>query len=330
MNIFLHSMEKELHIQAYGDVDNAQFSGVSEYGIISLKSIADQIASNPEAEEIIVHIHSRGGDVDEGFAIHDLLQNSGKKITTIIEGLCASIATVIALAGSTRKMTANSSFFIHNPWTFGMGNADELERTSELTRIEEDKLIDFYQKKTSGDREKISNMMKQETKMTPEEAKSLGFITEVLQDSKAFKAYAKFHNQNKTNEMNKVLQQLNDLLQKHGIKASTEVQPPVEIKNLDLEVKGETEKLHVETEATEAAIGDFVTMAGAAVPDREFTLEDGTVIKTDADAKISAITKPVEEPTVAASELMRKHLNFKRSWKQPKQRLLKWKLPTLQ
>ena len=138
---------KILHIQAYGDIENAQNAGASDYGIVSLKSIADQLATMPDAEGIVVHIHSRGGNVDEGFAIHDLLVNSGKEITTIVEGMCASIATVLSLAGTRREMTANSSFYIHNPFTMTMGNAAELSKTAELVRAEENKLIDFYVKR---------------------------------------------------------------------------------------------------------------------------------------------------------------------------------------
>lgn len=278
-------LEDVIHIQAYGDIENAQFNGASEYGIVSLTSISDQLAANPNATEVVVHIHSRGGDVDEGFAIHDLLVNSGKKVTTITEGLCASIATVIMLAGSTRKMTANSSFFIHNPWTLAIGNADQLERTADDTRAEEDKILDFYINKTGADRKEVSDMMKEETKMKPEKALSLGFVTEVVAEAKA-KVYAKRANINHENMNYKsVMNAINELKEKIGIKNTT----AEEIKALDLKIKNDELPLHIQTEADQPSIGDSVTYNGVASPDKVFEMEDGTKIKTDQDSRIVEI-----------------------------------------
>jgi len=295
--------EKILHVQAYGDIENAQFSGVSEFGVVSLKTIADQLALNPDADEIVVHIHSRGGDVDEGFAIHDLLTSSGKKVTTIIEGLCASIATVIALAGTTRKMTANSSFFIHNPFTVGIGNADELEKTADLVRVEENKLIDFYQKKTGAPRADIVDMMKDETKMNPERALNLKFVTEIVQETQA-KIYAKFHNKQTQKQLEmttatKILNQLKAMLTTAGIEDTQTIE---NAKNLDMKLKDSEDMLTINTEADAPKVGDTVTKNGENVPDQEFTLEDGTVVKTDSDSKISEIVAVAPEAQASSND----------------------------
>lgn len=293
------------HIYLFGDVENVQSESASEWGVVSLSTVKAAIDAMPSAEEIVVHIHSRGGDVDEGFAIHDFLKATGKKITTVTEGVCASIATVIFLAGSRRKMTSNATFFIHNPWTFGVGNADQLEKTAEDVRVMEDKMIDFYVAKTGADRDQLSGLMSEESSLTPEKALELKFITEIIDEVAAkvkARVYAKFNP--KTIKPMNVIDEIKALLKKSGVKAEVIETPPV-VKNLDLKLKGEEDTLHVATEATEPAIGDQATYKGAATPDKTYELEDGRKIKTDADSKIVDIV-PVEKAPVAAEVLAAK------------------------
>lgn len=173
------------HIMVYGYISPYQDDDPGVWGEVNLKSIQNQITNQPEADTLIVHINSGGGDVNEGFAIHDVLRATGKKIITQIEGMCASIATVIALAGDERYMTTNSEFMIHCPMMWGGGTADDLQKqAAELQKVE-DRVLDFYVQKTGGDREAIQAMMDAETWLTSEQAKELGFITEVMATMKA-------------------------------------------------------------------------------------------------------------------------------------------------
>jgi len=158
----------EGHIFIQGVISPWQDNAAEEWGEVNIKQVTQQIQDNAEAEKLIVHIHSPGGDVDEGFGIHDILVASGKEIETRIEGLCASIATVIALAGSTRLMTENSEFMIHNPWGDAWGDADELQKYTDMVKAAEEKVINFYADKTGGDREILDQMMKEETWMSAE------------------------------------------------------------------------------------------------------------------------------------------------------------------
>lgn len=149
-----------------------------------------------DVTELDVHINSGGGLVTEGFAIHDKLVNTGLTINTIVEGMCGSIATVIAQAGKSgsRKMFQNSEYFIHNPlWIPSAPDAhtaDDLEKlTAELKRNEV-KLVDFYAKVTGADKLVLSEKMKVETTLTSKEAKELGFIDEIIStDIQAFVRY---------------------------------------------------------------------------------------------------------------------------------------------
>lgn len=173
-------MEKVTHIYVYGDIINYQSSEADDYGFVSLTSVMNQFNKNPDCEEIVVHVHSCGGDVYEGFAIYDFLSNTGKKVTTIVEGLCASIATVIFLAGSVRQLTENSRFLIHNPWTFTDGNADELEAVAAALRLEQQKMLNFYVEKTAGDADALQLLMNEDKVIDADEALQLGFATEII------------------------------------------------------------------------------------------------------------------------------------------------------
>ena len=106
---------KIAHVFAYGVVDCWQDSSAREWGYINLKTVKDQIEAQKGFDEILIHIHSDGGDVNEGFAIYENLKSLGKPITAQIEGNCFSIATVIALAGDKRLMTSNAKC-----WAFSL------------------------------------------------------------------------------------------------------------------------------------------------------------------------------------------------------------------
>lgn len=167
--------------------------------IISSQKVVDFLAGlDSSVTQINVHINSRGGDVDEGFTIHDLFKNSGKKIKTIVEGHCDSIATVPLMAGSEREGWENATGLIHNPWIllFDGYTADELAEVSERVKREEERLLDFYVKETGGDRETLAAFMKAETKFSAEEMLELKFLTKIAEPVKTF-AFSKnqIHNE---------------------------------------------------------------------------------------------------------------------------------------
>jgi ATP-dependent protease ClpP protease subunit len=281
---------KQNHIYIYGDIYNEDSSFASEYGVISLSQVVKQINSNQDAEELVIHIRSRGGDVTEGFAIHDVLVASGKKVTTIIEGLCASIATVIALAGSTRKMNENSKFFIHNPWgdPFNMKGytADDYQKRAEEIRIAENDLLDFYERKTGADRAKIADMMKVETEMAADEALELKFITDIV-ETVSVNAFAslgtKPNNNTEMKNKNKLASMLKNALTvlTGGIVA------------LDMTLKDGT-AITVETDGDTPKKGDAVTANGEPLADGDHELADGTIISV-AGGKITEVKAPEAE-----------------------------------
>jgi ATP-dependent protease ClpP protease subunit len=185
-------------LKIYGDIGEkdpmSEMFGISD-DTISAKSVSDFLDEHKEADSITVKINSRGGDVQMGFEIHDLLVNSGKKIKTIGEGKVYSIATVVFLAGSEREMMKNADGLIHNPYIpqytlSDAYNSNDLLKLAEGLAQEEAKILDFYVEKTGADKAKLAEYMKEDTKLSAEDMLSLGFATKILEPIKAF-AYIK-------------------------------------------------------------------------------------------------------------------------------------------
>ena len=152
----------------------------------SYNSVRTKI-NQANGKPINLTISSGGGSVTEGMGIADLVANYPEETTATGIGLVASIATVVLLAADNVKMTENAFMMIHRPWSYTMGNADELEATAELLDKMEAKLLDIYTAsviKRKGDqknlKEIITNMMAAETWLTAQEALEFGFIDEIV------------------------------------------------------------------------------------------------------------------------------------------------------
>ncbi|CCK82922.1 ATP-dependent Clp protease proteolytic subunit [Lactobacillus equicursoris 66c] len=131
---------------------------------------------------IDLHINSGGGDVFEGLAIYNLLKASPNHITVYIDGLAASIASVIAMAGDRIYIPANAMLMVQAPWTSAQGNAKELRKlATDLDQLAES-MKDIYIDRTGGrvNRQTITKLMDQETWLTGSEALEYGLADEVL------------------------------------------------------------------------------------------------------------------------------------------------------
>ena len=150
-------------------------------------NVVQKEINNAKGKELNLVISSGGGSVTEGMAIADLIANYPEETTATGIGLVASIATVVLLSADKVKMTENAFMMIHRPWSYTMGNADELEATAELLDKMEAKLLDIYtasviKRKGSQDNleNKITEMMAAETWLTAQEALEFGFIDEIV------------------------------------------------------------------------------------------------------------------------------------------------------
>lgn len=132
-----------------------------------------------KANDINIHINSPGGSVFEGMAIYSIIVNSKKKVTTHIDGIAASIASVIALAGNPVKMAKNAQFMIHKVSNIVLGDSDDMKKEAEIMESLEKQMIDIYHSKTGIPEAEIKQMMEDETWMDGETALEKGFIDEV-------------------------------------------------------------------------------------------------------------------------------------------------------
>lgn len=145
-------------------------------------SVKDQFEAVNAPDSITLHIDSIGGSCMEGWGIHDYLRTRNLPITAIVEGYCASIATVIFLAADADKrlMNENSYFMIHNPWMQVAGSASEFSSAAAQLIKEEQKLSSFYAKTTGLAEADIAEMMAVETEMSAAEALKFNFISKVI------------------------------------------------------------------------------------------------------------------------------------------------------
>ena len=160
-------------------------------------------AKKKKADYVNVHISSPGGEVYEGYTIYNLLKNSGFKINTLIEGFCASIATLIALAGEEVTMNKTASFMIHNPFVGVEGDANTLRQTAEHLDTIKKELVKVYKERTGISEAELWALMDNETYYTAEGAQSAGFVKVVNEAN--YKAVAYFQLNQTTNKMDKPL-----------------------------------------------------------------------------------------------------------------------------
>lgn len=150
------------------------YDEIGQWGIDS-KAFIEEI-KEISTENILLRINSPGGSVIDGLAIHDAIKRAPQKITAQIEGLAASIASIIALAADEVTMSQNSLFMIHNVWGGETGGAKDMRKAADLMEKMGDRLVNIYVGKTGKDESEIRNWMDEETWFTADEALAAGFI----------------------------------------------------------------------------------------------------------------------------------------------------------
>lgn len=293
-------MPKTAHIYIYGDIINEQYAEIEEQGYTSLTSVIHSVKAQAKFDELIVHIHSRGGDVTEGFAIYDYLRSLKKPITTIIDGLCASIATIIALAGDKRKIQPNSEFYIHNPWGNVTGNYNSVNQYAEELKKAEERILNFYYQHTNGDPDNLRELMDNQTTLSAKEALGLGFVTEIVEQERAFAMLnpkkVKLNNKPNMNKALKLAQTIKHKLSGQGAIQSSltdklDTGEPVFISGSD-EIPNVGDTLHMGADETAptAAAGTYL-------------LGNGTILQIDEDGKILSVIPHTEDDSVEINAL---------------------------
>lgn len=134
-----------------------------------------------DIETLNIFINSDGGDVFAGQAIYSMLVRHKAVKNVYIDGLAASIASLIAMAGDKVIMPANAMMMVHDPWTIAMGNANDFRKLADDMDKIRDAMLVTYETKTGMERQEIIDLLDAETWMTAEEAVKMGFADEIEQ-----------------------------------------------------------------------------------------------------------------------------------------------------
>lgn len=153
----------------------------------SAAGFRDALNASGDVNVINLHINSPGGSVFEGIAIYNMLKQNSAKVNTYVDGLAASIASVIAMSGDTIFMPSNSMLMIHNPWTMAIGNASELRKQADdLDQITKSSISTYLDKAGEKlDDATLKQLMDDETWLTAQEAQEYGLADEILSSNNA-------------------------------------------------------------------------------------------------------------------------------------------------
>ena len=140
---------------------------------------------NSGSGDITVWINSPGGDCIAAAQIYNMLMDYKGNVTVKIDGIAASAASVIAMAGTKVLVSPVSMLMIHNPMTVAYGNSAEMQKAIDMLGSVKDSILNAYEIKTGLSRTKLSHLMDAETWMDANKAIELGFADELMQRSAA-------------------------------------------------------------------------------------------------------------------------------------------------
>ncbi|MBC5644068.1 ATP-dependent Clp protease proteolytic subunit [Parabacteroides sp. BX2] len=259
----------------------------------SFDSVDAFIESIPEDDNNIeLRLNCRGGNCMEGWTIYDKLRSTGKEITAIIEGKCASMASILLLAAPKERRYAyqNATLLIHNPYIppytlADAYDAEDLRRMAEDLEVETTKIVNLYVDRTGSEEDVLRALMAEDKFVDMDKAKELGFISEVKSPISAKEKQPKKWNHSKINNMNQEKKvTVAQAFQMLGVALGVVKAPIV---SLDLST-ADGSTLTVEREDGEPQVGD------TASPDGEHLMPDGSTIVVEGGV-IAEIRDPEEE-----------------------------------
>lgn len=189
--------------------------------------------------DITVWINSPGGDCVAAAQIYNMLVDYPGKVTVKIDGIAASAASVIAMAGEVVQMSPVALMMIHNPMTFVAGDKAELKTAIEMLSSVKDSIINAYERKTGLSRDKLSHMMDSETWMDANSAVEYGFADGIVGESDNIQSEAP------TNMTYSKAKVVNSLMDKIAAKAKIERKKTDN--TLELKLRAELEESYLFT-----------------------------------------------------------------------------------
>ena len=157
---------------------------------VTAKQFVEELAGLPESVETIrVHINSPGGDVFGALnianALRDQRATKGRRVVTIVDGLAASSASLVLMAGDPVLIADNGMVMVHNPWCVALGDATEMKKTAEILDELRNTIVATYQWHSELSDEELVALMDAETWMDADEAIAHGFATEKVEGLRA-------------------------------------------------------------------------------------------------------------------------------------------------
>lgn len=164
---------------------------------ISAKAFQKELTGLGKVSTINLRINSPGGDVFDGLAIYNQLKSHPARIVVDVDGLAASIASIIAMSGDEIRMAGNAMMMIHNPHGMAIGDSTEMNRVAALLNQVKGNLADTYAARTGKLRGQVEAWMDDETWLTADAAVQHGFADMVTQEQRvaaSFEMLAHFRN----------------------------------------------------------------------------------------------------------------------------------------
>jgi ATP-dependent Clp endopeptidase proteolytic subunit ClpP len=157
---------------------------------LTAKGFLDQLAKlDAGVKTIRLHINSPGGDVFAALNIANALRDQqltkGRTVETIVDGLAASAASIIAMAGKTVTMADNALMMIHAPWSVAVGNASDMRKSADTLDTVRNTIVATYKWHSNKTEDEIIALIEAETWMSAAEAKEHGFATDVIEGLQA-------------------------------------------------------------------------------------------------------------------------------------------------
>lgn len=280
-------------IKIYGEISN----GSGRKGYCGLVDVQNQL-EKAEGMDIRVRINSVGGDVDEGFAIYSELRKYASenraRVTTLTEGRCASIATVIFLAGDERIVSKYVDPFIHNAWTEVAGSANEFRAIANELDKTNQRIAQHYADHTNLSYEQALELMGADTSLKPDECLRLRFATKVESIAKPLalkNALKQTENYNTNFDMNyknkkERFSLLNTIGEALGIKVKPDFKDKIvftaDSKEIDFYELGEDEIVEAGAKATidgQPANGEYMIPDIESGETKKYVFENGTLIE---------------------------------------------------
>jgi ATP-dependent Clp endopeptidase proteolytic subunit ClpP len=286
-----------LRASAGGVVEMLLYGDIGSWGITA-NQFSNDLKALGDVSQINLHVHSPGGDVFEGMAIYNLLKNHPARVEGTVDGLAASMGSVILMASDVIRIPANAMIMVHKPWGIQGGDADEMRRYADLLDKVEDSLVAAYTNKTGKTSDEVKALLAAETWMTGVEAVELGFADELVEPVAAF---AKINSQ-RMQDFQKMPDSLKNLFDPRGSAPAPVAAPPAPVAAAPAAPAALTpDQIMAQGAAAEAARRNAINAAFAPfavhVALRDTCLDDFACTVDQANAKLLAAIGQGTTPT---------------------------------